>query len=700
MKNAILTCLCGLMIALHCYPQQMPDVQTGETFYDFVHKFNTENPIDTVPEGGIYGNVYKTNIIWGPRLSPTGFVQTAAQAYINYAQNFTVDTSQSNVNWTSMGPTGLAFNADPHFDGTNGVGQIQRIAFDPFYNGTSNQVVYASSSWGGLWRSDNDGGDWYMLNTDHQLPITSVADVAVHPNSSDTIFIATGDCDGGIGLFYSANTCGINPVFTFGVYRSVDYGETWQPINTNLLQHFNNEGTIRKMAINPENPNQIFLAASNGVYRTNNACAADPNWVKAFHGNDTLEYENFRGIAYKPFSDSIVYASGFDIYRSNDGGDSWNSMTGASVGLDLGGFPNHFKVRRINIATTLADSSRLFAYINGSEYRTKSNGDDIHGSRLYIYKYEDFVWDSLFSVVDYDTIYDPFIQGYLNPYRAVSPTWMPFAVSPVDADRLVFGHTMAWGTTDLLNFESAGYSGSRFHADIHALEFQPNMANPGIFRGDDGGIGFKDDSDKDINYGWEKRLNGLSVNNTWTFDVSELYEDLIVIGNQDCGGFIGSNMGNNWEIFHSGDGFGERIHPVIQDYIYYHTNAGTWMGQYNYFTRERFSPFRPNDPGANAGAMTPNTFHVQEDYADGTVIFGFTELFDMLEIPGSKEDDVWEVDSDIYKLYPPEQQASRSIRQISELAMSSSNPDIIYLSTLGGYSSIDSSSNVFPFKTI
>lgn len=681
MKNPLFL-LSLFLITLHAYTQEMPDVNQGDNFYEFNQKFYQLNHVDTIYEGGVYGNMYKTGLIWAPRLSPSGYVQPAAQAIVNYAQNYDPEMDTYEVQWTSLGPTGL-----PDYDmagtlaGANGVGQIQRIAFDPFYDGDTNKVVYATSSFGGLWRSDDDGEEWYMLNTDLQLPITSVADVVINPNSSDTIFIGTGDNDGGVGLHYGPHTGTIDPIFTCGVFRSTNYGQTWEPINTNLLQYFTEGGTIRKMVINPFNGNQILFAASNGVYRTNNALSANPTWSKVFSGVDTSANEDFRGIAFKPLIDNVVYTSGSDIYKSVDYGDNWVSMTGSTTGLDLDNFPNHFQVRRINIAVTKADTSRLFAYINGSEYIVSGN-DTINGSRLFIYKYNGSNWDSLFSYSDYS------IGGY-NAFQAVSPTWMPITVSPVDANRLVFGHTMVWGTTDLINFEHTGYTSANRHADNHALEFQPVTQNPDLFCGDDGGISFKDETNKDMDKGWEKRVKGLSVNTTWTFDVSELNEDVIVIGSQDCGGFLYTNTGNNWFIYHGGDGYGARIHPIFQGYTFHKSNSSTFLSEYDFFEREYIPISAPVDAGSGGLASAPNTFSLQENFNNRTAELGLTELYDMKTKVFTTMEDTWEVDSDIYKSYPPEQQNEKWRRQITEIAMSPSNPDVIYLVTLGAYNGPD-----------
>jgi hypothetical protein len=233
--------------------------------------------------------------------------------------------------WTFLGPDGMPNVLSS--SNTYGVGQANRIAFDPFYDGVNNKTIYASSFFGGLWRSFDDGEQWHNVNTDF-LPSTSVADVCIHPFDSRTIFIATGYGDGGIFDARSPNWAHINPIFTNGIFRSRDFGETWEDISGNFLDFFPSGGMCRKMAINPFNPDQVFVAATVGVLATENATESNVEWRNAF-SEIPPELRDTRGIAFKPDDANTIYAAGQGIFRSRDGGNTWAPITGEGFEMDL-----------------------------------------------------------------------------------------------------------------------------------------------------------------------------------------------------------------------------------------------------------------------------------------------------------------------------------------------------------------------------
>jgi len=341
--------------------------QDGNNLYEFMLNFYKDNPMpvtgDTVKRSGFAKEYDRTFSIWGPRLYPHGNARIAMQAlseyYMDFINNGPDSSEVSSINWIPLGPVGSDELGIPE---TNGIGQIHRITFDPQY-GLSNQVIYAASFYGGLWKSVNNGGSWGVLNTDHQLPISSVSDIAIAFDNSNTLFISTGLGDAGVSFRSNPNWGTINPISTSGIYRSINAGVTWQPINNGFMEYFQTSGTTRRMIINPQNSNQLFVATSAGIFRTNNALATNPVWTRCIVGLDTTDYE-YRGMEFQPGHPSTIYTSGKDIYRSTDGGNTWQSMTQA-YGLVIDSL-SQCEVNRINIAVTPADSTRLYAYIEGT----------------------------------------------------------------------------------------------------------------------------------------------------------------------------------------------------------------------------------------------------------------------------------------------------------------------------------------------
>ncbi|MDY0104825.1 MAG: hypothetical protein RBS07_17975 [Lentimicrobium sp.] len=259
---------------------QILSVPETSNFFEYLEHFTESkrySDLDTT-EGGSKAQVERLLSYWGSRLHPHGDFSIANNAIIDYALNYNHVNSTVNPNWTCVGPSNTPSNNQ-----NRGVGQIHRISFDPFY-GISNNTVYASTGYGGLWRSQDNGENWENVNTD-LLPIASVSDVAICPTNNQVLFISTGNPDGGVELAYGPNWSNINPVFTIGIYRSIDYGNTWHTINNGLLDEFiTNGGTIRKIEVDKLNPNILVAATSNGIYMTSNALATTPIWTNVFSG--------------------------------------------------------------------------------------------------------------------------------------------------------------------------------------------------------------------------------------------------------------------------------------------------------------------------------------------------------------------------------------------------------------------------------
>lgn len=343
-------------------------VNSSPNFKTFIDEFYNDNDsIMSAPQkSGYFKDIERLHFIWTPRLYPHYNAAVAAEAWYEYTENFNNSNSHSPVqqeyyaDWECKGPF-VDNNNDMNF-----TGQMHRITFDPNYDGVTNQTVYAASSFGGLWRSENGGNSWSVVNTDEQLPYCGVADVAINNQNPDIIYIGTGNADSPAIQGYGANEAYINPIQTQGIYRSTNRGETWEAINQGFLQDFQYGGTIRRVIVDPSDGDDILSATTNGVYRCTNATGSSPGWHVS-----TLQ-EDIRGLEYKPGNSSIVYASGTDIFKSVDEGETWVSMTGINTGLNFQGFGNNFIGERINIAVTPDNPNKLYAYITGTEILNNS----------------------------------------------------------------------------------------------------------------------------------------------------------------------------------------------------------------------------------------------------------------------------------------------------------------------------------------
>ena len=590
-------------------------------------------------------------------------VQSSPQTAERVKKNVMAGLEEKGGGWTNLGPAGMPNIAES--SNTYGVGQIHRLEFDPGYDGIENRTVYACSSFGGLWRSYNDGESWENVNTDF-LPTTSVADICINPMNANQLFICTGYADGLLVPVISPNWAHVNPINTRGVFRSNDSGKTWDDISDGFLEDFSKGGWCRKMCINPLNPDQIFIATTKGIYRANNACEKKPIWKKVFDGLENQH--DFRGVTFKPDDANTIYASGTGIFRSTNGGETWESLTGRQYTLNLTNLPDSFSVKRINIAVTPAAPKNLYAYVIGTKKTPKKT---LTGGLI-----------AVFDGKDWEIVESKFSSGF----SYFSETWIAIAVSPVDPGMIYYGNTHVVGTQDAKNMkfvEVSPYCGNGFHADVHDLEFQPNVAQPKLFCGNHGGVSVKTIADDGIK-GWVYRNEGLSVATIWSFDVREDKNDRAIIGTQDNGTLIFyDTLGYKWHYIKGGDGYTARIDDQNPDIAYF-SQGDRSLFRFHYSKMKSYSEITklPKDPvDVKYPVITVKTFPLINHPSDGKLWFGFTELFSLEQqkanysVPAT---DIWWRQSDIYKAEP-----MGHARQITELAISQSDNKIMYVVTGG-----------------
>lgn len=266
-----------------------------------------------------------------------------------------------NITFRSAGPTIMS-------------GRVVDLEVDP-NDETRFFVAYAS---GGLWYTDNNGTTYTPL-FDHELAMT-IGDVCVDwSQSSPAIWVGTGEANSsrssysGTGLFYSnnmgktwehrgleetqhigkimanGNTLVVgaighlySPSKERGVYKSTDGGKTWKQ----TLFVNDNTGVI-EMIEDPANPSVLFAAA---WHRERRAW----NFVEAGEGTG--------------------------IYKSTDGGSTWQLLSGPKSG-----FPQGNGIGRIGLCAF--NSSILYAVVDNQTNKKGETGDTKKEEKL---KPEDF----------------------------------------------------------------------------------------------------------------------------------------------------------------------------------------------------------------------------------------------------------------------------------------------------------------------
>ena len=205
-------------------------------------------------------------------------------------------------------------------------GRVDRVAGVP----GDPLTYYAAFSQGGVWKSENGGRSWDPVFDDQ--PTNSIGSIAVAPSDPNVLYVGSGE----------ANIRG-NVAFGTGIFKSVDAGHHWQQV-------WKTHGQIGTMAIDPRNSDIAFAAVlgspfgtgkERGVYRT---VDGGRSWQQVLFVDERTGASD---VAFDPSNAHILYAGmwqsqrlpwtltsggpGSGLYRSADGGESWQRLKGKGL---------------------------------------------------------------------------------------------------------------------------------------------------------------------------------------------------------------------------------------------------------------------------------------------------------------------------------------------------------------------------------
>ena len=354
---------------------------------------------------------------------------------------------------TSMTKSKKECNIIPHLDtlcwrciGPYRGGRVVAVAGDP----VESQVFYFGAAAGGIWKTE-DGGTYWQNVSDGYLDSASVGALTVAPSDSNVIYAGMGE-----------STIRIDVSYGDGVYKSTDKGKSWENIGLEKIRH------ISEIRVHPKNPELLYVAAfgdafgankDRGIFRSKDG---GRNWEKILFRSEkagaidlSIDINNPRILyasfweAYRNFWSMNSGGPGSSLYRSRDGGDSWEEITNNP------GLPNGIK-GKIGISLSPAKSGRIWAIIeseNAGLYRSDNDGES---------------WIKTSS--NRDLIHRPWYYCHV------------FA-DPQNADTVYITNLQMWKSTD------GGFNFLEIttpHGDNHDLWIDPN--NPKrMVQGNDGG---------------------------------------------------------------------------------------------------------------------------------------------------------------------------------------------------------------------
>ena len=232
-------------------------------------------------------------------------------------------------------------------------------------DGIANQpnVFYIAAVNGGIWKTHDAGRTWVPIFD--REGTGSIGALAVAPSNPNVVYAGSGE-----GLQRPDLSVGD------GVYRSTDAGTTWTHLGLRDGQQ------IASMAVDPTNPDRLFVAVLGHPYAAN----PERGIYRSTDGGATFERvlftnEDAGGFAVKidPHDPKTVYATlwaarqapweigasfeiaGSGVYKSSDGGTTWTQLTS--------GLPA--RIGRTEVAVAPSNSQVVYVYADA-----EANGED------------------------------------------------------------------------------------------------------------------------------------------------------------------------------------------------------------------------------------------------------------------------------------------------------------------------------------
>ncbi len=233
-------------------------------------------------------------------------------------------------------------------------GRIADLAVNP----RARHEFYAAVASGGVWKTTNGGTIWTPV-FDKQGSY-SIGCVELDPRNPNVVWVGTGENN-------SQRSVG----FGDGVYRSRDGGVTWQNMGLRDSEH------IGMIAIDPRDSDVVYVAAQGPLWRD----GPERGLYKTVNGGQTwqpvLQISPMTGVNevhLHPGDPDVVFASAYQrrrhvwtlinggpesaLYKSEDGGATWRELTHGLPSVDMG---------RIGLDISPADPNVIYAIVEAAD---------------------------------------------------------------------------------------------------------------------------------------------------------------------------------------------------------------------------------------------------------------------------------------------------------------------------------------------
>jgi photosystem II stability/assembly factor-like uncharacterized protein len=267
--------------------------------------------------------------------------QPPARRPVEPKPNQSTDPILHSFEFRSIGPAVMMGRLD----------DIQGTAKDPM-------LLYIGFATGGLWKSTDGGNHWHSQFDN--FANESIGAISIAPSDPNVVYVGTGEAN-------NRQSSSIGD----GVWGTTDGGKTWNHLGLENTQ------SINRIAVDPTNPNIVFVASPGHLFGPN----PDRGLYRSTDGGKTWknvkyidENTGFNDVAIDPVHPKIVYASSFERRRNgwgyNGGGPNgglWKSVDGGNTWTKLDGpgwpKPKDGLYGRIAIAIFAAKPTTIYAQV-------------------------------------------------------------------------------------------------------------------------------------------------------------------------------------------------------------------------------------------------------------------------------------------------------------------------------------------------
>lgn len=404
--------------------------------------------------------------------------------------------------------------------------------------GDSPATIYVGAASGGVWKSTDNGTSFKPVFDEH---IQSIGAVTIDKANPSTVWVGTGES-------WVRNSVSVGD----GVYKTTDGGATWTNMGLKDSEH------IARIAVDPKKSDTVFVCATGhawdsneerGVFKTTDG---GKTWKKVLYVDANTGCAD---LSMDPGEPNILYAGmwqfrrqpdffssggpGSAMYRSKDGGETWQKLT---EGLPKG------PLGRIAVAVAPSRPSTVYAVVEAKKtalYRSDDLGEH---------------WREMND--SFNIQVRPFYFAHI-------------VVDPKDHNRVYKpGLMLTFSDDGGKTFSGSIMGGSNVHADHHALWIHPKDTAM-MIDGTDGGAYQSFDRGQRF-----RHLNVLPVSQFYhvNFDMETPYN--VYGGLQDNGTWMapsqwpGGVSNHHWRPIGQGDGFAVVPDAVDTDIVYVESQGG------------------------------------------------------------------------------------------------------------------------------